>query len=60
MIVRTMPTGLKKRRVIFVEDNIWNSITNEAFTKKVSVSEIVRKKLGGNLSKNENKKQQYS
>ena len=55
-----MPTGLKKRRVIFVEDNIWNSITNEAFTKKVSVSEIVRKKLGGNLSKNENKKQQYS
>lgn len=45
MIAETMPNELKKKRIIFVQDQLWGIITQEAREKEVSISKVVRQKL---------------
>ncbi len=49
MLERTMPTILKKRRVVFVTDSIWNQVKQEAETTGNSASAVVRKRLEESL-----------
>ena len=44
-----MPTKLKKRRIIFIEDSLWFKIENLAQESKVSRSEALRRVLKNKL-----------
>ncbi len=41
-IDRAMPTKLKKRRVVYVDDNSWNVVERLASVEDKSISEALR------------------
>lgn len=49
MIDRVMPTRLKKRRIVFIEDSLWLKIENISQELKISKSEALRRILKNKL-----------
>jgi len=45
MIDRTMPSNIKKRKVVFIDQITINSINSEAKEKGLSFSKILRRRL---------------
>ena len=46
MIAGAMPTTIKRKRVVFVDNKNWNLVENLAQEKKISRSQALRKILG--------------
>jgi len=50
MLNDIMPTTLKKRRVIYLPDGLWEKLIQESQEKQISMSKLIRKKIRDSLN----------
>ena len=50
MLKDIMPTTLKKRRVIYLPDILWERLIQESKEKQISISKLIRKKIRDNFN----------
>jgi hypothetical protein len=50
MLKDIMPTSLKKRRVIYLPDGLWEKLIQESQEKQISISKLIRKKIRDSLN----------